>query len=224
MLHIIHDFFEDFDATIKANDNIMLTDIVIDELAKMVIFDRGRINEALKKNSKTSFSDKTDDKVYVKEIIERVRKEPILRKDLALLIIYNNSEKEVPEKDFTAYGRGNAKNVKKNTIPSDKRLTYIDKALLLVVGKENENLLEKKIIAHRKVKDMNFGIDADNEATQIAFMKKEKIKLGIKVAVITSVILIGGYLGISYLSFKYGEKNEPTKPTNTESKPETQIL
>ncbi len=120
MLHIIHDFFEDFDAAIRANDTIMLTDIITDELAKMVIFDKGKMNEALKKGSKIQFSEKTPDSVYVKELITRVKNEPALRKDLALLIIYNNSEKEVSEKDFTAGGRG--KISKSKNIPEKKRL------------------------------------------------------------------------------------------------------
>lgn len=225
MIHLVHDFFEDFDASIRANDNIMLTDIITDELAKMIIFDKGRMNEALKKNSRIEFTEKTEDKVYVKELIGRIRKEPTLRKDIALLIIHNNSEKEVSEKDFTANGRGEVKGNKSNTIPPNKRLIYIDKALVLIVGKENESLLEKKIKAHRKVKEMNFGIDADNDAEQKAFMKKQKRILGIKVAIATTLILAGGYIGISYLMFKYGKDSQAPAPApaNPDVKPEVKV-
>lgn len=226
MIHLVHDFFEDFDASIRANDNIMLIDIITDELAKMIIFDKGMMNEALKKNSRIEFTEKTKDEVYIKELVNRIRKEPTLRKDIALLMIHNNSEKEVSEKDFTANGRGEVKVNKNNTIPENKRLIYIDKALVLVMGKENESLLEKKIKSHRKVKEMNFGIDADNDAEQRAYMKKEKRNLGIKVAVATTLILIGGYLGISYLMFKYGKDSkspDATAPINPEIKPEVKV-
>jgi len=203
MLTMTGDFFQDFRAAVNANDNILLIDIITDELAKMIVFDKGSLNEALKKNSKTLFDDKTSDNIYINELIARVRKEQPLRRDLSLIIEHNNSVTPINEKNFNANGRGEQfipKN-ENNTIPEGRRVDTIEKALAMVVGSENEAKLKQKVVSHRIVKNMNFAADGTEGVVGAGKSKKNLI---IKTGIITTVVLVSGWLLVQYTQAKYG--------------------
>lgn len=192
MLYVVHDFFMNFMAFVNANDTIMLDDLMMDEIAKIVIFDRGKIIEAIKKIEPKTSDNISDDQI-VKFIINNGKNDAFIIQ-LTSIIVINNSEGHTLTSAHT-------QNVKT--------------ALLKFLNKNNASLLSSKIKQHRKLKDMVFG--TGDEAI-LAYNKKKNIK---KIVLITTAVVITTTVLIFSFKFYRKVKSKKTATVSTSETPKT---
>lgn len=176
MLYIVTDFFKNFLAAINAEDTILLTDLIIDEVAKLIVFDRGKTIEIIRKaKADKKLGSKPSDNDIVQVLIAEIPKNKVLVDSISDLVILNNSDKN--------------NSTGKETVPANKRKEYVKKALVMFIIPDNEMLLKKKTASHLKVRDMNFAANAE----VVNLTGKQKTVIVLKTAFVTSAILTGGF-------------------------------
>lgn len=134
MMFVVQDFFKNFTAFVAANDTVTLCDLIVDEIAKIIVFDKGKMVEALKKVD-NKVTDKITDSQMISAIIKYSKNEVFISY-VARIISINNSEG--------------------HTI-SDSHTGNVKKALSMFLNPNNERLLSNKVKQHHKIKEMNFG-------------------------------------------------------------------
>lgn len=194
MLYIVHDFFKNFLSAVNAEDTLMLADLITDETAKIIVFDRGKIIEIIRKSKIKTSSNPTDADI-INALIKNISKNKDLNNLISDLIIKNNTDKN------------NIDN--KETVPADKRKEFVKKALSMFINSDNEMLIKKKTAHHLKVRDMNFNADAE----VIDLTKKQKVVIVTRTVFVTTVMLGIGYLVLRTLIKKGVFKKKETAQT-----------
>jgi len=193
MLYIVHNFFQEFLAAVKANDTILLTDLITDEISKIIVFDRGKIIEIIKKaKTQQKLSSRPTDAEIIQILINEIKTNEILNNYITDLIISNNTDKSNGTE----------------TVPPYKRKEFVKKALSMFINNDNDMLLKKKTASHLKVRDMNFAADAE----VIDLTKKQKRVIVIKTILFTTTILTAGFFTVKALIKKgvFKKKNSET--------------
>ena len=223
MLYIVHDFFHNFLKAVESEDAILLCDIVNDEVAKLVVFDRGKTIEAIKASqTKTKLDGKPSDANIVHVLTKELDKNELLNTKIAELIVANNSESNnTKTAHLSATGDDNSKESatdEMKSVAKSDRLTFVKKGLKMFINGNNETLLKKKVAHHLKVKEMNFAADGE----VINLTKKEKWMLAGKVFAVSSIIFIAGYFTVRLAlkkgwigKGKAGSEGEATKEVQT---------
>lgn len=219
MLYIVHNFFENFMNAVESDDAILLTDIINDETAKLIVFDRGKLIETIKKSkTKNKLGLKPTDSQIIDIMVKEISVSPSLNDNIATLIIANNSDNNKPISAHLSATGGDAKEENKSkertsTLKGSKK-DAVKMALKMYINKDNEMLLKKKTAHHLKVKDMNFAADAEI----VDLTKKKKAKLIAVTIGITTITMAGSFLVVRY-GLKKGwfkkKADQPAQPTPT---------
>lgn len=216
MLYIVHNFFENFMNAVESDDAILLTDIINDETAKLIVFDRGKLIETIKKSkTKNKLGLKPTDSQIIDIMVKEISVSPSLNDNIATLIIANNSDNNKPISAHLSATGGEPKEENKSkertsTLKGSKK-DAVKMALKMYINKDNEMLLKKKTAHHLKVKDMNFAADAEI----VDLTKKKKAKL---VAISVSATILG--MASGYLITKYAlKKGWFTKKADQQAQP-----
>ena len=216
MLYIVHNFFENFMNAVESDDAILLTDIINDETAKLIVFDRGKLIETIKKSkTKNKLGLKPTDSQIIDVLTKEISVSPSLNENIALLIIANNSDNNKPISAHLSATGGDSKEEKpqkdRTSGLKGSKKDAVKMALKMYINKDNEMLLKKKTAHHLKVKDMNFAADAE----VVDLTKKKKAKLITVTVSITALSLAGGFLLTKYGLKKGWFKKNTEQPTAT---------
>ncbi len=138
MIYVIHDFIGNLKSALKANDYLLVADLVNDEVAKVIVFDKGRLTDVLLKSGAKKA--KSMSYTEVAEYISNNNSDSIstgIAKIIALNAKENNVDKDVLEQ------------IKKN------------------INKGNINLLRNKVNSHLRLKDKVSGFDGDESEMRL---------------------------------------------------------
>ena len=168
-MFVVQDFFKNFAAFVRANDTVSLCDLTIDEIAKIIVFDKGKMIEALRKVD-PKIKDNISDAQMISAIIKYGQNEQFVNY-VAKIITINNSEGHTVTDAYTA---------------------NIKKALMMFLKGNNERLLANKVRQHHKIKEMNFGTGDEEILKYKKRMTMKKVALwGVGIVLLTGA----GYVG-----------------------------
>jgi hypothetical protein len=152
MQYIQHNFIHNWENAIKYEDYFLANDILQDEIAKLIVFDKVGVKRCLL-DSNINVNRKASKKVIAKEVLGNIEKNQKLRKEIIGLILHNNLENKRDEilasKNFDGGGK-------------------------YIVGKENDKKLENDISKYFKGLDANIYLNfsANDENVEKNVLKK----------------------------------------------------
>lgn len=89
MLYLNHDFYSNFDSGIQSGDNNLITDILINELSELIVYNEDKIFDLFNRVG-IKISEKSSDEKIVDTILNNIETNVKLSKGLAFLIAQNN--------------------------------------------------------------------------------------------------------------------------------------
>lgn len=89
MLYLKHDFYSNFNSGIESGDNDFITDMIVNELSEIIVYQRKDMLDLLEK-VQLKLNDKVSDEKIINIIIDNVSTNQKLVKGLAYLIAQNN--------------------------------------------------------------------------------------------------------------------------------------
>ena len=215
MLSIVNNFSEDVYNAIQSNDGRLLIDVVCSEVAKIIIYDKGTVIDALSRNGKKKYDNNTTDETFVKELVGRMPVEQPLRRDIGLILLHNTTNDKTRH-EYSANGHV-IETLKPEKLDLSGTNEMIEKALVYVIKPENSERLKRCIRVHREVKVRNFGAGG-TVATDSKAIKRLKIKTALKYTAIT-VAVIGAGLLIMYVVANIKDYNSPGEATGGNTPP-----
>ena len=188
MQYIKHNFVENYTNAVKSKDTRLADDILLDEIAKMVVFDRQAICGTLKINSSATNS------VLTKKVLKLVRANPEARKILVNMIIDRNDYTKDKVTDFSFDGKGLYKNTNAKSL--------VDKQKVLIANSMDRTLsfdgLSESVI------DVKTEQHTANQNTILGNVKSSEFNYDdFKTIALKSLLLAGLGVGVFFLAKRY---------------------
>jgi len=216
MQYIRHNFLKNYSNAVKSKDNRLANDMLLDEIAKMVVFERQKLCSTLKINSSASNT------MLTKQVLKKAKDNPKVRQSLVNMIITKNDYAVDKAADFSFDGKGLYKNTNAKGI-IDKEKMFIHQSLsksLSVDGGFDMSDIENKSTQHDKNRVSILGnLDGTKDFNYDDF----------KSIATKTVLLIGLGTAVFYLAQRYftnklfadgGEveqgEQQPLQPVNNE--------
>lgn len=203
MQYIRHNFAENYHNFTKSGELSQRNDMLIDEIAKLIVFDKVGLILAIA-NAGFNIKRVPNKKEFITFFQQNISKNAKLRDGLARLIIINNSKLPTVKHKSTEFNSKTSYTVGDKTygkgLTENKKLTDSEKELsaslnLNFTGNiDLETKVEQHII-NKMVKDNAIVSQED--------MAKAVRKTKIKTVLYTTAILVGGYFILNYLAKKY---------------------
>jgi hypothetical protein len=198
--YIKHNFAENYKNYTKYGEIQLRNDMMLDELAKLIVFDKEGLIVAIT-TSGYNIVKKPKHNDFVLFFKEYIPKDKTLRENLAKLIILNNNQGDFIKNKKAEFDLSNKLNIGKYSYgkggKEGAKETYkeLGKSLHLnFTGKE----LDDRVTQHYANK-----LAMENKLVTKEELQKKIRATRIKTALLTGVILIGGYYGVKWLINKY---------------------
>ncbi len=210
MQYIKHNFLKNYSNAVKSKDNRLANDILLDEIAKMVVFDRQLVCGTLKINSSASNTDLT------KKVLKLAKTNARARKVLVNMIVDRNDYDKDKVADTSFDGKGLYKNTNAKGLITKER-ALISNAIngtLSTDGLE-DSVADAKTEQHSANKSTILG--GSDAATDFNYDSFKTIAL-------KSLALTALGIGVFFLAKRYflkkgmfadGGNIEETQPINT---------
>lgn len=194
MLYMKHDFFKNILEAIKANDNAFVTDIIINEVAMLVVFERGKVVEVIN-SAGLKARDNDSEETLGNILIDNGKKNGKLVELLAKTIINNHDlDKNLPTANYNAAGTvRETRQTAETIIPLNNRNALLVKSLGLSLKDANRDLLMLKIKSWRKLKKGNISAAGDDTGYTKETRKKFYVNGFWSGLLLTGVIVTAGY-------------------------------
>jgi len=180
MLYLAHDFYSNLENAYSSKDTILVNDILNDEIAKIIIFDKEKLIYAL--SSIKNISEKTSPETVAETIIDEIRKPNQKFIDDLIYIMLNNN-KDIKVGNYQSYLGSQDKS---------KQHKFINDRLNECFRNNNLPLLKQKLKVHKN--NLQY-FNADQLAPSNPINWK---KLGGK------LLIWGAVIGVTYYAYNQG--------------------
>lgn len=207
MQYVEHNFFQNFDAAFKSKDAILMNDILADEIAKLITFDKARVIAALN-NAKIPTDATISDTAITKLIHANIAKNDALSKNIIALMLDNNGHSA---NGLLITGAGNKQ---QNSGPVTQKLQT---GIKMCFSQGCYEVLNKKRARHLVQKGYKLSVAGDESTIKA----KNTAKVVFWSVFGTAALITVAYFGLKYMAKKKGGVAEgvadvaPSAPKST---------